>query len=78
MTTVNLAGTLRILDINQNKEKSWISALIEPQTHTFKRMTLAAVSKTVKGEHGNMMIIAFNNKKVPYPFVNCVSEKDYR
>lgn len=70
LATINLAGTLRLFDITQ--EKSWLNMMMEAKTHQFGYKCLSATSSQHKQQTpDNLVVIVLDNKKVPYPFVNC-------
>lgn len=68
VTTINVGGTLRILDLNQ--DRTWR----EPKVHQFKDLCLSAASSQHKEHNQNdLVVIVLNNRQLPYPFLNCES-----
>ena len=73
ITTINLRGVLKIFDCKQNEDKSWIHTLLEPSKISFSLACLAATCNNSKSVLGNVIVLVFNNKLIPYVFVNCHS-----
>ena len=82
ITSVNLGGSLKIYDLNKAKanDKSWlVNAMpVEPDTHQFKHLCLAATTSTAKSTLGHVVIVVLNNRQPPYPFIDCTTAAEYR
>ena len=76
--TVSLGGLIKMLDLNKNQEKSWISSIVQAEAHQFPWICLAATSGKGVNNVGHVIVLAFHNHQPPYVFVNCKTKKDFQ
>jgi hypothetical protein len=82
LTSVNLGGSLKIYDLKKAKanDKSWLVNVmpVEPETHQFKHLCLAATTSAAKSTLGHVVVLVLNNRQPPYPFIDCTSASEYK
>jgi hypothetical protein len=80
ITTLNLGGSLKLFDLKDYEDMSWIKTLIEPQVLTFKSSCLAAACHTIRvdGALQHVIVAVLNNRQAPYVFVNPRTLKQFQ
>ena len=79
LTTVSLRGTIKLFDFNQMEEKSFMNHItLEPVEVQLPCLCLAACHNRNQSTLGQVVVLALNNLKVPYVFVNATTAEHYK
>lgn len=74
--TVSLGGILQIFDLN--KDKFWLKNIVdEPEVFDFRQVCLSASCNRIKSQLGQVFVMVFNNRQIPYVFVNCKTKQNF-